>query len=69
MMDTIFCDLILTNEVIVYMDDILIATSNDQHHHCEIAHQVLYQLEADLKNMIFISNPKNAPSKSKKWNT
>ena len=45
MMDTIFCDLILTNEVIVYMDDILIATPNNQHHHCEIVHQVLYRLE------------------------
>ena len=44
-MDTIFRDLILTNEVIVYMDDILIATINDSSHHCEIVHQVLYQLE------------------------
>jgi len=45
MMDTIFRDLILTNEVIVYMDDILIATTNDVRHHREIAHQVLYRLE------------------------
>ncbi len=42
MMDTIFCDLILTNEVIVYMDDILIATINDTPHHRELVHQVLY---------------------------
>jgi len=42
MMDTIFRDLILTNEVIVYMDDILIATINDPPHHREIVHQVLY---------------------------
>jgi len=49
MMDTIFRDLILTNEVIVYMDDILITTINDQHCHHEIVHQVLYQLkEHDL---------------------
>ncbi len=45
MMDTIFHDLILTNEVIIYMDDILIATSSDLLHHHEIVHQVLYQLE------------------------
>jgi len=44
-MDTIFHDLILTNEVIVYMDDILITTTNDQSHHQEIVHHVLYQLE------------------------
>src|SRR6266702_3068618 len=45
MMDTIFCDLILTNEVIVYMDDILIATTHNSTHHQEIVHQVLYRLE------------------------
>ncbi len=45
MMDTIFRDLILTNEVIVYMDDILIATISNSHHHCEVVHQVLYRLE------------------------
>ncbi len=45
MMDTIFCDLILTNEVIVYMDDILIATTNNLHHHCKVVHQILYWLE------------------------
>jgi len=45
MMDTIFHDLVLTNEVIIYMDDILIATINDPHHHHDIVHQVLYRLE------------------------
>ena len=45
MMDTIFRDLILTNKVIVYMDDILIATIDNKAHHCEIVHQVLYRLE------------------------
>ncbi len=45
MMDTIFRNLILTNEVIVYMDDILIATINDTFRHHEIVHQVLYRLE------------------------
>ncbi len=44
-MDTIFRDLILTNEVIIYMDDILIATTDNRTHHCEIVHQVLYQIE------------------------
>jgi len=49
MMDTIFRNIILTNEVIVYMDDILIATSANQHHHHEIIHQILYRLkEHDL---------------------
>ncbi len=33
MMDTIFHDLILAGEVIIYMDDILIATPNDLNHH------------------------------------
>ncbi len=42
MMDTIFRNLILTNEVIVYMDDILIATISNPHHHREVVHQVLY---------------------------
>ncbi len=45
MMDTIFRDLILTNEVIVYMDDILITTIHDLTHHQELIHQVLYRLE------------------------
>ena len=45
MMDTIIHDLILTNEVIVYMDDILIAMSSNITHHQEMVHQILYQLE------------------------
>ena len=44
MMDTIFRDLILTNKVVVYMDDILIATSDNQQHHQEVVHQILYRL-------------------------
>ncbi len=44
-MDTIFRNLILTNEVIVYMDNILIATIHNTFHHCKIVHQVLYCLK------------------------
>jgi len=48
-MDTIFRDLILTNKVIVYMDDILIAMNLNQPHHQSVVHQVLYRLkEHDL---------------------
>ncbi len=43
-MDMIFRDLILTNEVIIYMDNILITTTHDPTHQ-EIVHQVLYRLE------------------------
>jgi len=42
MMDTIFHDLILTNKVIVYMDNILITTSANVDHHQEVVHQILY---------------------------
>src|SRR6266702_4603983 len=42
MMDTIFHDLILTNKVIVYMDDIQITTSANVDHHQEVVHQILY---------------------------
>ena len=45
MMDTIFHDLILTNKVIVYMDNILITTSANVDHHQEVVHQILYWLE------------------------
>ncbi len=45
MMDTIFRNLILMGKVIVYMDDILIATTINQHHHHKVVHQVLYWLE------------------------
>ncbi len=45
MMDTIFQDLTVTGEVVIYMDNILIATpSNTPHHQC-IVHQVLNKLE------------------------
>ncbi len=45
MMDTIFRDLTATGEVVIYMDDILIATSNNLPHHQQIIHQVLDTLE------------------------
>jgi len=45
MMDTIFRDLTATGEVVIYMDDILIATSNNIPHHRQIIHQVLGTLE------------------------
>src|SRR6266702_2574256 len=46
MMDTIFRTLINTGEVVVYMDDILIATPNDIPHHQQLVHQVLDKLQA-----------------------
>ena len=49
MMDTIFKDLILTGEVVIYMDDILIATPDDLTHHRQLVHHVLDRLkEHDL---------------------
>jgi|SRR6266702_2827690 len=45
MMDTIFHDLVLAGEVIIYMDDILITTPNDLNHHRQLVHQVLTRLE------------------------
>ncbi len=41
MMDTIFRMLIETREVVVYMDNILIATTNNVLHHLQLVHQVL----------------------------
>jgi len=45
MMDTIFQDLTATGEVVIYMDDILIATSSDTPHHRQLVHQVLDKLK------------------------
>ena len=45
MMDTIFKDLVLTGEVVIYMDDILIATPDDLTHHRRLVHHVLDRLE------------------------
>ncbi len=45
MMDTIFRDLVSTGEVIIYMDNILIATPNNLTHHQQMTHQVLTRLE------------------------
>ena len=45
MMDTIFKDLVLTGEVVIYMDDILIATPDNLTHHQQLVHCVLNRLE------------------------
>ncbi len=44
-MDTIFRELMATGEVVIYMDDILIATPNNVTHHRRLVHQVLDKLE------------------------
>ncbi len=44
-MDTIFRDLTATGEVVIYMDDILIATPTNIPHHRQLVHQVLDKLE------------------------
>ena len=44
-MDTIFKDLILSGEVVIYMDDILIATPDNLTHHWQLVHRVLDWLE------------------------
>jgi len=45
MIDTIFRDITATGEVVIYMDDILIATPNNISHHRQLVHQVLDKLE------------------------
>ena len=45
MMDTIFRNLIAMGKVIIYMDDILIATPGNLNHHRQLVHQVLTKLE------------------------
>ncbi len=45
MMDTIFRDITATGEVVIYMDDILIATPHDIPHHQQLVHRVLDKLE------------------------
>ncbi len=45
MMDTIFRDITATGEVVIYMDDILIATPHNIPHHRRLVHQVLDKLE------------------------
>ena len=45
MMDTIFKDLILSREVVIYMDNILIATPDNLTHHRQLVHHVLDRLE------------------------
>jgi hypothetical protein len=49
MMNTQFVDIIATGQVIIYMDDILVATPNNKEEHQKIVHQVLGRLkELDL---------------------
>jgi hypothetical protein len=49
MMNTQFIDIIATGQVIIYMDDILVATRNNREEHWKIVHQVLGRLkELDL---------------------
>jgi len=45
MMDMIFRDLTATGEVVIYMDNILIAMPSDIPHHQQLIHQVLDRLE------------------------
>jgi hypothetical protein len=49
MMNTQFIDIITTGQVIIYMDDILVATHNNREEHQKIIYQVLGRLkELDL---------------------
>ena len=41
MMNTQFADIIATGKVIIYMDDIQVATRNDQEEHWQMVNQVL----------------------------
>ncbi len=45
MMDTTFCKLTSTGEVVIYMDNILITTPNNLPHHWRLVHQILDKLE------------------------
>ena len=65
MMDTIFRNLTAMGEVVIYMDDILIATPNNTPHHQQIVHQVLDKLE---EHDLFL-NRKSVPSKYPKSST
>jgi hypothetical protein len=44
MMNTEFADIIATGRVIIYMDDILVATRNNLEEHQQLVHQVLARL-------------------------
>ncbi len=44
MMNTQFADIIATGKVIIYMDDILVATRNDPEEHRQMVNQVLERL-------------------------
>jgi hypothetical protein len=45
MMNTEFADIIATGRVIIYMDDILVATCNDLEEHWQLVHQILARLQ------------------------
>jgi hypothetical protein len=45
MMNTEFADIIATGKVIIYMDDILVATRNDLEEHRQLVHQILARLQ------------------------
>jgi hypothetical protein len=45
MMNTEFADIIATGKVIIYMDDILVATCNDLEEHQQLVHQILARLQ------------------------
>jgi hypothetical protein len=45
MMNTQFADIIATGRVIIYMDDILVATCNSLEEHQQLVHQVLARLK------------------------
>jgi hypothetical protein len=45
MMNTEFADIIITGKVIIYMDDILVATRNDLEEHWQLVHQILARLQ------------------------
>jgi len=44
MMNTQFADIIATGKVIIYMDDILVATRNDPEEHWQMVNRVLERL-------------------------
>jgi len=44
MMNTQFADIIATGKVIIYMDDILVATRDDKEEHRQMVNHVLEQL-------------------------
>jgi hypothetical protein len=62
MMNTEFADIIATGRVIIYMDDILVATCNNLEEHRQLVHQVL----ARLKKLDLYLKPTKCIFKTKK---